>query len=944
MIRLCLALVLCISGFQSAIGETTTWAHELGDLAPDPAVHWGSLPNGLRYAIRPNAEPKGRISLRFLVKAGSLHEKDSEQGLAHFLEHMAFRSSESHPEGSLVEKLQRLGIGFGPDNTAFTTFDYTIYHLELPDSKLETLKTALSVFRIYADGLKFKEEEVELERGVVLSEMATRDTPSSRASNASTALMLPLSRVNDRKPIGKESRIASFQARHFQTFYDTWYRPERMILTLVGEIDQETGTELITEIFSSLQARTPVPPEPKLNYEATEGLPDEKVRIFRDATMTGLGITLGAASPDALEPDTRANRIKDLHGALAFHMLERRMANRAAQRGSSFNHPSGYIGSYIHGWDFNSISLVTNFPGARPAIRIVEQELRRAIEFGFTESELRKAKTYYTTNYKQNVLTADTQPSPSIATSLATSIAYDKVFSDDQTIADEMLPLVDATTLEACHTVFQEVWRRSTPKLFIGTNYHFAHTEEEVAEVYSRSQKIEVLPPEDRGEIKFAYTDFGPPGTLESKEYVEDLDLWLSKFSNGVCYNFKQTDFEADNVVIYLRVGAGRLSQPQNLSGLDILANYGLLNGGLGKHNNAEMMDILNGHVINLSFGVSSDAFTFSMSCAPRELLLAFQTLTAVLQDSAYGSEGMRSAHSGYSSFYQRLSSTPGGPIFAAAPRVLADGDLRFGVPSRDHLYRLTLDDLRSWVEPEFMNGPIEVSVAGDVDFETTTKVIAQTLGALPARSPRDPEQIDHTRIPASNGRPIITPVSDKLGQSAVAYYWPVFEVPDVQTDRRCRLLASLVEDRLRKRVREEFGAAYSVTTQFIQIDGFPHQNYFMVYAEVEPTRANEIDQLIRREIASMKREGITRDEFERTKQPYLAQRKVHLRTNSYWGYTVLHDAQQRPERLDAARNRSSDTAAITAREVQALLDQHFNINAAFVFRSVPDPSVDRIQ
>ena len=153
----------------------TKWAHEQSDLPPDPAVHWGILPNGLRYAIRPNAEPKGRIAMRFVVLAGSLHEADDERGLAHFLEHMAFRRTKDHPEGTLIASLQRMGIAFGPDNTAFTNYDFTIYHLELPDSSEHTLREGLGVFREYADGLIFTREDVDLERGVVLSELSTRD-------------------------------------------------------------------------------------------------------------------------------------------------------------------------------------------------------------------------------------------------------------------------------------------------------------------------------------------------------------------------------------------------------------------------------------------------------------------------------------------------------------------------------------------------------------------------------------------------------------------------------------------------------------------------------------------------------------------------------------------------------------------------------------------------
>ena len=180
-------------------------------------------------------------------------------------------------------------------------------------------------------------------------------------------------------------------------------------------------------------------------------------------------------------------------------------------------------------------------------------------------------------------------------------------------------------------------------------------------------------------------------------------------------------------------------------------------------------------------------------------------------------------------------------------------------------------------------------------------------------------------------------PSIPKLPQSAVAFVWTVPGLGSVHDDRRCRLLASLIEERLRQRVREEMGAAYSVTTQFVQTDGFPTLNYFQTYAEVEPDRATAVERLIRRELASLRREGITPDEFARARAPFVARRDADLRNNAYWGYTVLRDAQERPDRIAAARDREADTGAITQADLQALLDRYLDPAASFSFRTVPN-------
>jgi|UniRef100_UPI00404B268B zinc protease len=921
----------------------TKWAHEQSDLPPDPAVHWGILPNGLRYAIRPNAEPKGRIAMRFVVLAGSLHEADDERGLAHFLEHMAFRRTKDHPEGTLIASLQRMGIAFGPDNTAFTNYDFTIYHLELPDSSEHTLREGLGVFREYADGLIFTREDVDLERGVVLSELSTRDKPDLRTYNANQAFMLPEARINERAPIGLEAQIRNFTPEQIQAFYDAWYRPERMVLTLVGEIDPAEGAKLIAELFDTLESRGQSRPEPSRSIANEKNNGTASTMLFKEQNITGVGLNLQHAITDPLEIDTKTKWNQNLNGSLAFHMLQRRFHKISTRRGASFISPSVNFGNGPQGWQISALSLHSSLRSWRLVIQDAEQELRRALNYGFTEAELKDAKIYYRTYYEQGVRSAATAPSDSLATGLANAIAYNHIFSSPELVSEIMMPMVEKATLVECWQEFRQAWGEETPKLFMVANSSLNVSEAELSKAYDYSRRIEILPPQERGEVVFGYTDFGPSGKLVANEYMPDLDVWLAKFDNGTRFNFKQTDFEDDTVLVSLRVGHGWLTQPEGLPGLNLLANYGFLTGGLGRHTNEEMTDVLNGHVISLNFAVDTDAFAFSMRCATRELLLGMQIITAILTDSAYRPEAVRLAHSGYGSLFETLQNSPGGTIFMIAPRLLASGDSRFGVPDMSTLTRRTLAELKSWMQPEFSHSQIEISVVGDIDQETATAALARTVGALPKRKVTvPPAKASEVAVPITPGAPLTWPVDPKLKQIAVSYYWPVVETPDVPTERRCGLLARVIEERLRQRVREELGAAYSVSARFSMNEGFPQQNFFEIYTEVKSSRANEVDQLIQREIAAMRREGITRDEFDRSKQPYLTQRSVDLRRNSYWGHTVLGDAQTKPERLISARNRTADNNAITQAEIQNLLDRYLDPAAAFIFRTAPFQNEDQ--
>lgn len=934
MPRVRLALVLWLWSLLPGAAAATPWPHEASDLAVDPAVTWGVLPNGLRNAIRPNAEPQDRVSLRFLVLAGSLHENDRERGLAHFLEHMAFRSTRNHPDGSLVAILQRLGIGFGPDNTAFTTHDYTIYHLELPDPSTSTLSEALGVFREYADGIALVPAEIDRERGVVLSELATRNVPESRAQVAQQTALLPRARQVARLPIGLEGQIRQFQSADCQAFYDAWYRPERMILVLVGAVDPAQAEKMIAEKFSSLTARGEPRPEPP-------GVLDEPVpltagpHLFKEPGIIGARIVYERAAPAPTSPNTREHWQGELRTARAFHMLQRRLYRMGQAPGASFTTSYVFQGDSLKNWRINTLVVNCSIVTWNLALREAEQELRRALKFGFTDAELADARVHFRTFYEQGARSAATQRSEGLATALANAIAADRVFSSSPQIADLMLPWLDQVTLAECDQALRAAWSDEPPMIYVVSNSASNATDEKVTAAYAYARRVEVMPPVDRGEVSFAYTDFGPAGTLVTENEVADLDLWLAKFANGVRFNFKATDFEDDTVLVSLRVGHGLLSQPKSQPGLALLATYGFLAGGVGRHDNTDLSTLLNGHVISLNFRPEDDAFVFSLKCAPRELTLGLQLLAAILSDSAYRPESVRAARSGYGSLSENLNNSPSGPIYGTAPHLLAGGDHRFGVPTAEVLTQRTLAELRAWLDPELRQGPVEISVVGDVDRATATTALAQTLGALPDRAEtRHLTPDESVKPPPAPKEATVWNVNPALRQVALAYYFPVTEPPDVHVERRCHLLAEVLEERLRQRVREQLGVAYSVTARFSLNEGFPAQSFIEAYAEVATERADEADRIIRRELTAMVREGITADEFDRAKQPFVARRSEDPRRNGYWAFTVLAGAQDSPRKLAAARDRTEDNAAIAQREVQALIDRYLVSANTYAFRT----------
>ncbi len=247
-------------------------AHEKSDLLPDPALIFGKLPNSFRYVLMKNHEPKDRVSIRLNIQSGSLHETDDQQGLAHYLEHMMFNGSEHFPSGELVKYFQSIGMDFGGDANAHTGFGETVYDVLLPGGDKEDVEKGLLVIHDYAAGALLPESEIDRERGIILAEKRDRDSVGYRTYVASMKFLFPGIRINKRMPIGTEEVIRKTDQAILKDYYDTWYRPENMILVMVGDVDTEMAESLIKSMFADMIPRNPVRSCPEMGTIKHEGI------------------------------------------------------------------------------------------------------------------------------------------------------------------------------------------------------------------------------------------------------------------------------------------------------------------------------------------------------------------------------------------------------------------------------------------------------------------------------------------------------------------------------------------------------------------------------------------------------------------------------------------------------------------------------------------------
>jgi zinc protease len=923
---------------DTTVAEATprAWPHQSSDIPPDANAVFGSLPNGMRYLIYPNPEPPGRVSLRLHIAAGSLMEADDQRGLAHFLEHMVFNGTKNHSAADLIPRMQRLGIAFGAHANAYTSFDETVYMLDLPDLTEDTIQLAYTVMRDFGDGALLEPEEIDKERGVILAEKMSRDSVSYRLMEQQFSELLPDSLLTRRFPIGIEDVIQNAPRERFLDFYTRYYTPQRMTFIVVGDVDVAQTRARIEATFASMANPASPGGDPDMgSIRQPEGL---ETAVFHDKEVAATDVSLMLVRPHTEKPDTRDNRSVELPIAIAHAILDRRFERLSKEENSPIASGGASKSELFNYMEFGSIDITAADDRWQDVVPILEKEFRRALQHGFTLQELEEAKANILNSYEQAVKQKPTRKSEGIATVLARTVNDNTVFSEPETdlvIIREGLEKIDPST---CHEAFKSFWDASGFHLVLTTKEKPGNAEVELAALFEDSRGVPVEPPVTRAIPVFAYESFGKPGTVKSTKTVEGLDITQIVLSNQVRLNLKRTDFEKDRISISARIGSGKLAQPKDMPMLDAFAEAIFSGGGLGKHSNDDLQQILAGRNVGTALSIGEDAFTLSGSTTPADFALQCRIMCATLTDPGYRNEGLWQFQKAIPMIYQRLRHTPAGPM-QEMESWLHGGDPRFSVAPEEKLSTYTTDHVRSWLDPELAKGFLELSIVGDFDPGTILPEILATFGALPTRS-STPAKLDDARkikFPNAPANKRFT-YQSKIPQGIATVIWQTKGFRGNEREfRRLNLLGDILGDRLRDEIREKLGASYSPNAGATGSPALDEMGYLMAQSVGKP---EDLDTLINttRDLANeLATKGAMEDELDRALKPTLGILEKTLRDNSYWLNTVLSDSQSNPTRLAMARDRESDYQSITLKEINALAKTYLTAENALLVRIEPE-------
>ena len=910
------------------------WNYAASDVAVDPNVVFGMLPNGMKYALLHNETPKDSVIIRMRFDVGSFDEADDQRGLAHFLEHMAFNGSTHVPEGEMIKLLERKGLAFGADTNASTGFDQTVYKLDLPNASDDLIDTGLMLMRETASELTIAPDAVDRERGVILSERRARDTYQLRNLVDQFAFAMPDMIVDKRLPIGTEEVIRTAPASRLRDLYDHYYRPERATLVMVGDFDPAAVEAKIRARFADWQGRGPAGPEPDLgsiDYARASAADD-----FVDPAIND-GVTIASFKPWVDEPDTRAKRARNLAEEVGEAIVNRRLAKLALAEDSPIL--SAYVND-LEGWktfDMVTAGAVAKEGAWKDALALVEQEYRRAVEHGFTQAEVDEQLATRRTALKTAVAGVTTRRSEALADVLVNAADGDFVFvrpETTQALFTATEPSLDAARVSEAFR--KRVSGMSQPLARVTSKSAIDGGTDAILAAFKASEAVAVTAPVAAESTAFAYTDFGKPGRVVSDERVEDLGIRRIRFANNVMLNIKRTDFQKDKVWLSVRVDGGTLLATRDDPTKVALAGS-LSVGGLEAHSYDDLRTIFAGKTVAPSFGADIDAFGGKVVTSPEDFRLQADLMAAYVTHPGYRADGLALIRRVLPQRYAANDATPAAVIGRDVGGILANDDPRAQTPPLATLMTRDWDQLKPVIADSLEHGAIEIGVVGDIDEQAAIDAIAATFGALPERraafDPRAASRLRQFQADTSERTLIHKGPAD---QAEVRVYWPARDDSDLAESMRLTLLARVMQLKLTEELRERLGETYSPGAAASLSDDFPKFGHIFAAANVDYKDIATTRAAILAIAKDLREQPVDADLLDRARRPFVEALAKARRENSYW-MNYVAEASSHPERLDRSRHAIAEVEAATPADLQQLADRYLVDDKALVIKAVSD-------
>ncbi len=893
-------------------------------LPVDPAVKTGRLPNGLRYFLRQNARPAGRVSMRLAVNAGAIQEDPDQRGLAHVLEHMAFNGTEHFKPGELVSFLESIGARFGPHVNASTSFDETIYMLDIPTDKPGYLDRGMTVLQDFAAGISLLPAEVEKERGVVLEEWRGRLGAGSRLTDKQLPVIFQGSRYAERLPIGLPEVLKNAPREKLVSFYEKWYRPDQMAVVVVGDIPVAEAEKLVVAHFSGIPAAT----EPlAADDTSVPAHKDTLINMSTDPEAQGWSVSVAFKGKAEQDETVRGYR-KTLAENLLSQMFSLRLRDIARRPNAPFlgaNAGMSAIGRTLELFELEAVvpeGKITEGLGA------LMTEAKRVQQYGFSADELNRAKAALLAGYERAYKERETSESPNYANEYVRHFLQKEPIPGiefEYKIASTYLPTITGNEIAA---LAKELITEEN-RVVLGVAPEKKDAPPPSTETLRATLERASTAPVERWAEATAGRELvekpPAPGTVTSRRTVPAIGATVLTLSNGVEVWLKPTDFKNDQVLFsaYAPGGVSLAPEPTFKSASLATAMVGV--GGMGGLNPVDLSKMLSGKIAQASPSIAEYTQGVSGSSTPKDLETALQLNYLALTAPNMTPDALELLKRRLGAALQNRAQDPGAVFGERVEQINTSNHYSANEMKPADVPALSLDAMQAFYSSRFANAAdFTYFFVGAFTEEQITPLLEKWVASLPSTGKKTAVARDMgVKFPASTVKEEVKKGKEPVSQTVLSFYaapgLDEFEM------HRARAAVSVLNIRLREILREELGATYGVGVGANFASSPANKDYGMVQIQFKSSPEN-VDQMVTAalaEIERLKKDGPSADDVSKVKELERRDLETNAKQNSYWlgSMQTVHLYGWDPAGI---ARRSERTERLTQENIKAMFQKYF--------------------
>ena len=893
-------------------------------IPPDPDIRIGKLDNGLTYYIKQNKKPEQRIEMRLAINAGSICETDGERGLAHFCEHMCFNGTKNFPSNKMVDMLEEMGVKFGEEVNASTSFDQTIYMLKVPADNVEWINRGFQVLEDWAHQVSLEEGEIDKERGVIIEEWRLGLGAEDRMMQKYLPVLFKGSKYAERVPIGEVDIIKSFPYDTLRNFYKTWYRPDLMAVVVVGDIDPDMAEAKVKEYFGKIPK--PSDPEKRVEYPVP-GNVDPLVSVVTDKEASGFGIGLFFKHPHA-NSITYSDYRNTIIRLLFTDMLNNRFQEITQKPDAPFLYAgSGYGGFIGRTIDVYSLSAAAKENQIEKSLELLLSENERVRQFGFTSTELDREKKDVLSMYENIAKEADKTVSATFADEFVRNYLTRECipgYQKENEIVKEFLPGI---TLDEINKLGQSLTSDDNLLVLLTAQEKEGvkvPTEQEVVDIIKsvRSKKVE------------AYVDSVTDVPLLSEEPVaskvisriEDSNFGFTEltFANGVRMILKTTDFKNDEILLSAFSPGGTSLYPDNDIMSATLASTIVTQSGLGSYDYTGLQKKLSGNTARLTPYISELREGVNGNCSPKDLETMLQLNYLYFTETRRDENAFNAYLSRMKNMIKPMRANPQVIFSDTLSRIVSKNSPRvIAIPTEAQLDQINLDRLLAIFRDRFEDASdFTYFMVGNFKTDEVLPLLEKYIGGLPAIRRKETWKDVTPGFP--EGKVIVDVPKNSEPQSLVAMVWKGdFKWKD-NFRMGFNMLMEVLAIKCRESMREDQGGVYGVSIEGNSAK-LPKPEYTITSSwGCSPENIQKLTRTILDEMEKIKTDGPTETDLNKVKETLVRDRETRIKENSYW-VAALQNHYLLGDRLRSIEEYKEFVNSITVKDIKAVAKKYLD-------------------